>query len=260
MYTIGEFSKIAHVSTRMLRYYESLGLIMPKITGSENGYRYYDASQLSTIYEIQRLQNCGVKLKEIPNLLSKTSAEKYQCYLENYQILLNERAKLNQKIHLLHQEIQKMEGYQMEDQKVIVMNHPKQFVYGIKRTINLNAEDIQKLFKDLLAELNAKGIKRVGPSQLAYLSSEFSTEHVEVEAQVQVSEDTPCAHELPACLYASTLYFGPHETIHTAYETLGNWMSEHPDYHICGPVLERFITDDHEHNVFETGVLFPVAH
>lgn len=88
MYTIGEFSKIAHVSTRMLRYYESLGLIMPKITGSENGYRYYDASQLSTIYEIQRLQNCGVKLKEIPNLLSKTSAEKYQCYLENYQKIL----------------------------------------------------------------------------------------------------------------------------------------------------------------------------
>lgn len=35
MYTIGEFSKLSHVSARMLRHYDALGLIHPNLTGSE---------------------------------------------------------------------------------------------------------------------------------------------------------------------------------------------------------------------------------
>lgn len=81
---------------------------------------------------------------------------------------------------------------------------------------------------------------------------------MEVEAQVTVAEDTPSAHYIPACEYISAMHHGLHENINTTYEILGKWMSEHPDYHICGPVIERFITDNHEHGIFETGVLFPV--
>ncbi|MBP3519824.1 MAG: MerR family DNA-binding transcriptional regulator, partial [Oscillospiraceae bacterium] len=40
MLTIGEFSRLCRVSPRMLRYYESQGLLQPETVG-ENGYRYY---------------------------------------------------------------------------------------------------------------------------------------------------------------------------------------------------------------------------
>ena len=42
MYTIGEFSNLAHVSARSLRYYDAMGLLRPAHMG-ENGYRYYTA-------------------------------------------------------------------------------------------------------------------------------------------------------------------------------------------------------------------------
>lgn len=46
MFRIGEFSKIAQVSGRLLRYYEQFGLISPERTDPQTGYRYYSASQL----------------------------------------------------------------------------------------------------------------------------------------------------------------------------------------------------------------------
>ena len=46
MLSIGEFSKICKVSTKTLRYYAEIGLILPSEINPENGYRYYAIEQL----------------------------------------------------------------------------------------------------------------------------------------------------------------------------------------------------------------------
>ena len=38
MLTIGEFSRLGHISARMLRHYDSIGLLHPARIGEENGY------------------------------------------------------------------------------------------------------------------------------------------------------------------------------------------------------------------------------
>ena len=50
MLTIGEFSKLSHVSSRMLRYYNSMGLLCPAHMGKENGYRYYDTLLTGSVH------------------------------------------------------------------------------------------------------------------------------------------------------------------------------------------------------------------
>ena len=64
MYSIGQLAKKANVSNRTLRYYEELGLIVPKTRGS-NRYRYYDDSHLQRLTTIKMLQDSGFALKEI---------------------------------------------------------------------------------------------------------------------------------------------------------------------------------------------------
>ena len=44
MFRIGEFSKIAQVSGRLLRYYDEIGLLSPEFTDPQTSYRYYSAS------------------------------------------------------------------------------------------------------------------------------------------------------------------------------------------------------------------------
>ena len=62
--SIGQLAKQANVSNRTVRYYEELGLIVPKNRGS-NRYRYYDDSHLSRLSLVKLLQESGFALKEI---------------------------------------------------------------------------------------------------------------------------------------------------------------------------------------------------
>ena len=52
MFRIGEFSKIAQVSGRLLRYYDEIGLLIPESIDPETGYRYYSARQLPRLNRI----------------------------------------------------------------------------------------------------------------------------------------------------------------------------------------------------------------
>lgn len=50
MFRIGEFSRIAQVSNRLLRYYDEIGLLSPEYTDPQTGYRSYSARQLPHQY------------------------------------------------------------------------------------------------------------------------------------------------------------------------------------------------------------------
>jgi DNA-binding transcriptional MerR regulator len=63
-FSIGQLAKRAVVSNRTVRYYEELGLIVPKERGS-NRYRYYDDSHVERLQLIKMLQDSGFALKEI---------------------------------------------------------------------------------------------------------------------------------------------------------------------------------------------------
>ena len=44
-YTIKEIADLACVTTRTIRYYDEIGVLMPVFSGG-NGYRYYDEDSL----------------------------------------------------------------------------------------------------------------------------------------------------------------------------------------------------------------------
>src|SRR5262245_4426371 len=59
MFKIGEFSRIARVSARLLRYYDELGLLKPGVVDATTGYRYYTSSQLLRLNRILVLRDLG---------------------------------------------------------------------------------------------------------------------------------------------------------------------------------------------------------
>ena len=69
MLTIGEFSNICRVSTKTLRYYAEIGLILPDEINPENGYRYYSIEQLEKMLLINRLKDYCFSLEEIKSIL-----------------------------------------------------------------------------------------------------------------------------------------------------------------------------------------------
>ena len=95
MLTIGEFSRLSRVTPRMLRHYDSLGLLRPELVG-ENGYRYYRQEQLSDLVRLQWLKSYGFSLGEIGPLLALEGAQLLPHLLERRNALeaeLEERLK-----------------------------------------------------------------------------------------------------------------------------------------------------------------------
>ncbi|MEU5886488.1 MerR family transcriptional regulator [Streptomyces sp. NPDC047461] len=65
---IGEVARRSGVSARMLRHYESLGLLRPSArTGS--GYREYSGDDIRRIFHIESLRSLGLSLREIGRAL-----------------------------------------------------------------------------------------------------------------------------------------------------------------------------------------------
>src|SRR5512139_339897 len=69
MFKIGDFSKLAQVSVKTLRYYGELGLLRPAWIDRFTGYRYYTAEQLPRLNRILALKDLGFSLEQIRRLL-----------------------------------------------------------------------------------------------------------------------------------------------------------------------------------------------
>ena len=262
MYTIGAFSKLSHVSARMLRHYDAIGLLRPAHVDPDTAYRYYDEAQLSTLVQIETLKSYGFSLAQVSQLLPLGREELSRRIQRRRVEAHRELEELRKSLRRMEADILRMEGTGMlnDQYHVIVMEAPAMRVLGLRRTISIG--QTHALFQDLYPALEERGLRRAGASQLLFLGEEFNEESMDVEAQVAVAGDHPDVKEFPAGRFAAVTHVGPYETVRYAYDALCAWLADHPEYRVCGGAVERYLKDEAQAagpEDLETGVLFPIA-
>lgn len=259
MLTIGEFSRLSHISPRMLRHYDALGLLRPETVG-ENGYRYYRQEQLAVLIRIQWLGGYGFALHEIGPLLEMNDSELLGHLREKRLTLQQELEYKKNLLRQLEMDILRLEGVPNMENKyhVILLDDPEQKVFSIRKTIGVN--QYHALFEELHREAAARGLTQAGPVQMLYHNPDFSYESSDVEAQMVVAEDGPDVTVKPRYLCAAVQHKGTYKNIHQAYEALCGWLAEHTEYRPCAAAMDRYLNDPHQtpEDQLETGVLFPV--
>ncbi len=69
--TIGELARRTGLSTKAIRYYESIG-VLPSSQRGANGYRFYSQADVNRLHLLRRLRLLGVSLAEARSLLAAT--------------------------------------------------------------------------------------------------------------------------------------------------------------------------------------------
>ncbi len=69
MLTIGEFSRMTHLSVKALHHYHDVGVLAPAAIDPSSGYRIYGADQVGSAQVIRRLRDLGMPLDSIRAVL-----------------------------------------------------------------------------------------------------------------------------------------------------------------------------------------------
>ncbi|MFN4350864.1 MAG: Cu(I)-responsive transcriptional regulator [Hylemonella sp.] len=66
---IGSAAELSGISAKMVRHYESLGLL-PRVARTESGYRQYSEADVRTLQFIKRSRDLGFSMAEIAELVT----------------------------------------------------------------------------------------------------------------------------------------------------------------------------------------------
>ncbi|KAA3658930.1 MAG: MerR family transcriptional regulator [Chloroflexi bacterium] len=273
MFRIGEFSRIAQVSGRLLRYYDELDLLKPIRIDPETGYRYYSAEQLPRLNRILALKDLGLSLEQIGRLLNEpVTPDEIRGMLtirkaQIEQALQNEIARLRNVEMRLNQI--ETEG-DMWTPDVVIKQVPAQQVLSV-RAVGLTGEDFWKLFAEMQRRLPSGPARRRVGSPFFLMHSDFEDESemdLEMGYLLEGAWSKPLAltaphtltpRELPGVATMATLVHQGFEGSSASYNALGAWI-EANHYEILGPGREIILKLSWPENINETvmEIQFPV--
>lgn len=91
LYSIGQVSKLKGVSPRMLRYYDKLGILVPRSVDDETGYRRYTLDQMVELDVIRMCIDAGIPLAELAVMQEQQPARAAAYLLEEARAQLTAR-------------------------------------------------------------------------------------------------------------------------------------------------------------------------
>ncbi len=235
MLKIGDFSKLARVSIRMLRHYDDIGLLKPANIDKFTGYRYYNESQLPLINRITALKDMGFGLAAIGEILKVyTDADALRTFLLTKQAEVREHAEtVNRQLLMLESTINRLrEDENLMNYSVVVKTMPERYVASVRRIIP--AYDQEASLWQLMGEETAG--YNLQPAEPCYSLALFHDEgykesDVDIEIQFAVKgqyKDTENVKfkTVPPIQIASATYKGSYDQITAVSEAVAHWLTD----------------------------------
>ncbi len=268
MLKIGDFSNLARVTIKALRYYDELGLLKPVKVDEYSGYRYYSVSQLTQLHRIIALKDMGLSLEEISRLLKDNVS-----IAHILDLLHSKQAEQKQKLEAETERLKRVEEWlvqvekegKMPDHEIVIKKVSPVKVVSVRETLP-NYSAVGHLFQKIAPYIYRNRSQIAGPPMTIYHDEGYKEKDVDVEVAFPITRDVPSKGEFK-CLelpgydqVVATIHKGSYESISGAYNAMGKWI-ETNGYQIVGPPREIYLTDPGKTKPHEnvTEIQFPVA-
>ena len=240
--TIGEFSRITHLSIKTLRRYHDAGLLQPARVDRQSGYRYYTLDQVPTAQVIHRFRELDMPLREVGELLAVTDPDA--------------------RAAVIAQHLQRLEN-QLDQTKAAVVSlrrlldpHPAALQVQRRRTEATIVAAVRgvvdrthilvwyaEAMQELDSALAAAGEAPTGPPGGLYDNELFSDERGTMVVYIPVAQPPRSGavepFVIPAAELTTTTHAGPHDDIDVTYGALGTYVKQQ-GLEVAGPVREIY--------------------
>ena len=108
-YTIHKLAEMAGVSTRTLRHYDNLGLLMP-LSRSEAGYRLYGGTEVDRLQQILFYREMGMSLARIKEVLDAPDFTRERAMREHLGVLTAQQKRIGALIKNVKSTLEAMKG------------------------------------------------------------------------------------------------------------------------------------------------------
>ncbi|KAA0023003.1 MerR family transcriptional regulator [Antrihabitans cavernicola] len=257
MFTIGDFARHGRISVRMLRHYDSIGLLRPARVDRSTGYRFYEAAQLARLNRVVALKDLGFTLAQVQAILDENvSGAELRGMLRLRQSEL--RTQISKDQDRLGQVEARLRIIESEDfmptDDVIVKPLPAIRIAELTGTAagyehNEIGPVVAPMFGDIVGRLQRAGVPITGPAVALYENAADGS--VIVHAGMQVNAEPSDEYDftitdLPAIERAATvLHCGSMDTVGNSWQNLGRWidMNGHRSHGFAREVTIEYTED-----------------
>lgn len=252
MLSIGEFSNICKVSTKTLRYYAEIGLILPDEINLENGYRYYSIGQLETMLFINRLKSYKFSLEEIKAILESEESQDERLYLA----LTRKKKEIGKQMQEFEKNLDQLDtdisnlkqgksiiSY-LESIDVQLVEVPMMYILSIRKMVHeyYFAEEYGNCFSKLFRKIADEKLTMLSPPMVLFHSEEFSQFGLDTEFAIPVQEYVTGTRDFYPGLCLKTVLCGSYSELPSVYTKQREW-AEKEGYECNNALYEVYVTD-----------------
>lgn len=252
MLSIGEFSNICKVSTKTLRYYAEIRLILPEEINPENGYRYYSIKQLERMLFINRLKSYNFSLEEIKAILEcEESQDKklYSSLITKKKEIEKQALEIERTLHQLNNDISNLNQGKsimsyLENFDIQLVEVSKMYLLAIRKMVHEHdfAEEYGNCFSKLFRKIVDDKLTMLAPPMVLFHSEEFSPFGLDTEFAIPIKEYVTGTRDFYPGLCLKTVLNGSYSNLASIYSKQREW-AEKEGYESSNALYEVYVTD-----------------
>ena len=246
MLSIGDFSRITHLSIRTLRHYHEVGLLEPAEIDGSSGYRYYTLDQVPLAQVIRRFRDLDMPVDAVRAVLAAPDlATRNQLIAEHLGALEDKLAQTQAAVATLRGLLEAEPAPIAVELRAV----PATRALAIHATVT--RDEVVAWWRGALGELDAtcdaQRLVRTGAPGGLFAMELFELERGDATVFVPIAGEARAVGRtamatIPAAELAFTQHHGPHDDVDVTYGALGAYVTAHA-IGVDGPVRESYLVD-----------------
>jgi DNA-binding transcriptional MerR regulator len=248
--TVGEFSRMTHLSVKTLRHYHQVGLLEPAEVNPHTGYRYYTTAQIPAVQVIRRLRDLEMPVPEVKAVLAAPDTEQRNALIAAHLDRLEAQlAQTRAAVDSLRNLLRPPDD---DGAPIVHRTVARAAAAGIRQTVD--RAGLEPWWRGALAELKAvveaQGLRATGPAGGLFASGVYQDEQGEATLFVPVAGPVrPIGRVAPVTIPGAELAVITHRgglgDIDLSYGRLGAHVATSA-IGVDGPLREYYLTGAHD--------------